>query len=68
MDLLTKEGVSSFGFDFRVRSFNFLQQYSFLELIEKNFQTNHQYDLIFQDEKDFVIAKMIADLDEQLKK
>ena len=68
MDLLTKEGVISFGFDFRVRSFNFLQQYSFLELIEKNFQTNNQYDLIFQDEKDFVIAKMIADLDEQLKK
>ncbi len=68
MDLLTKEGVTSFGFDFRVRSFNFLQQYSFLELIEKNFQTNFNYDLIYQDEKDFVIAKMIADLDEQLKK
>jgi len=67
IELLSKEGITSFGFDFRVRSFNFLQQYSFLELIEKNFQTNHKYDLIYQDEKDFIIAKMIADLDEQLK-
>ena len=68
IDLLIKEGVTFFGFDFRVRSFNFLQQYCFLELIEKNFQTNFQYDLIYQDEKDFIIAKMIDDLDQILKK
>lgn len=68
IDLLEKEGVTSFGFDFRVRSFNFLQQYSFLDLIENNFQTNFQYDLIYQDEKDFIISKMIDDLDQLLNK
>ncbi|MCO4795063.1 MAG: hypothetical protein KC493_15205 [Bacteriovoracaceae bacterium] len=66
--LLQEEGINLFGFDFRVRSFNFLQQHNFLELLKANYQTNFHFDLIFQDEKDFVIQKMVDDLSETLSK
>ena len=63
---LKEVGISSFSFDFRPTSFNFYQQYRFLDLIDKCFDSSHQYFLHFAGEADFVIQKMVDDLDAQL--
>ena len=56
--------VKSFDFDFRPTSFNFLQQYKMLEILEASYDSKSQYFLHYRDEKDFVIKKMIDDLKE----
>lgn len=66
LNLLQEEGIKLFGFDFRARSFNFLQQYAFFELLNTSYQSNFKFDLIFQNEKDFIIQKMVDDLKEKL--
>lgn len=50
------------GFDFRPRSFNFIQQYKFLELLKDQAVHFDKIYLSFCDEKDFVIKKFVEDL------
>ncbi len=66
LKMLNTAGVNKVGFDFRVKSFNFLQQYLFLELMESSYQPFSKYYLQYQDEADFVIQKMIDDLFQQV--
>ena len=61
-------GIRNFGIDCRPRSFNFLQQYKFLELIEKYYQLDFKFYLIYQNEQEFVIKKMIDDIKELMEK
>ncbi len=55
-------GCSKFCFDFRVRSFNFLQQHQFLKILENHYTTSEQIVLKYENEANFVIQKMIDDL------
>ena len=66
MGLLKAAGIEHFGFDFRPRSFNFIQTYRLVEIIREHFSLRHTYDLHFCGEKDFVISKIVADMDHQL--
>lgn len=59
---LKEAGIYDYGFDFRPTSFNFLQQYRFMDLIEELDDKKSRYYLHFSNEADFVIAKFIADL------
>lgn len=56
------------GFDFRPRSFNFLQQYRFLELVEKIYSPEQKIYLRYENEKDFIVSKMLDDVQELLLK
>lgn len=62
MMFLKGQGLFNFSFDFRAKSFNFLQQYRFLEILEKSYNKNCIYFLQYQNERDFVIQKMLDDL------
>jgi hypothetical protein len=56
------------SFDFRPTSFNFLQEYKFLDLMETFYLPSNFYYLRFQGEKDFVISKLLSDLKKMLVK
>ena len=58
---LKEVGINQISFDFRARSFNFLQQHSFMELQEELAIDESIY-LQFENEADFVIKKIIDDL------
>lgn len=60
--------VYHLGFDFRPRSPNFLQEYAFKDLIEKNFDHRMKFYLHYQDEKDFMIKRMAEQINESLQK
>lgn len=62
---LKDQGVVNFSFDCRPRSFNFLQQHRLFELIEKVNRSNFKYFLHYEEERDFVIEKMLSDLNGQ---
>ena len=53
-------GVNRFGFDFRPRSLNFIQQHLFLDL-SKSFLGSEKIILEFENEKDFIIKKIVDD-------
>lgn len=59
---LEEEGIAHFGFDFRVKATSFLQQYKFLDILKTCGKPWHRYYLIYSNEKDFVITKMVDDL------
>jgi hypothetical protein len=59
--------IRHLGFDFRPTSFQFLQHYRFLELLDKFYSPELRFYLHFCDEQDFVIQKFIEDCDELLK-
>ncbi len=65
-NLLKTLKIDSFSFDFRPTSFNFFQQYRFLDLVEKCFDSKDRYFLHFCGEADFVIQKMVDDLREKV--
>ncbi len=54
-------GIKHFHFDFRPRSFNFLQQYRYLEL-EKAFQTGESRYFHFENESETMVQKFLDDL------
>ncbi len=58
---LKEIGTDQFSFDFRARSFNFLQQHSFMDLQEELSLDEGLY-LQFENEADFVIKKILDDL------
>lgn len=55
-------GITEFAFDFRPKSFNFLQLHRLLELLKAAYSPLHRYFLIYQDEKSMVVQKMIEDV------
>ena len=59
-------GVKNWSFDFRPKSFNFIQQYVFndcLKLLQDSLST-HSVSMRFLNEKDFMVDKVINDLKE----
>lgn len=58
---LKEVGIDQLSFDFRARSFNFLQQHAFMELQEDLALDENIY-LHFENEADFVIHKILDDL------
>ncbi|MBF0299420.1 MAG: hypothetical protein HQK51_11915 [Oligoflexia bacterium] len=54
--------IKSYSFDFRPRSFNFLQQYKFFEILSQEYSKNSFYFLKYENERDFIIQKMLDDL------
>ena len=61
--LSEKLGVHQMGFDFRPKSFNFFQGHCFIELLNVKNRPHYQYFLHYANERDFVIHKMLADID-----
>lgn len=62
LKFLIQEGIKHFIFDFNPRSFNFIQEYVFLDLY-KNFITDkNQIFLKFTNSKDPMINKLINDI------
>ncbi len=59
---LIEQGITKFAFDFRPRSFNFLQQYIFIELMKEFFSSKHSYYLCYGVESSVMIQKNIDDL------
>jgi hypothetical protein len=62
LNLLFKNKIKIFGFDFRPKSLNFLQEYKLLEFIKNNDFSNCDIFLKFGVEKDFVIKKILNDV------
>ena len=62
INTLKKLSIYNFGFDFRPLSFNFIPQYSFEELVSESFESRCKYYLHFDDEKEFMIWKIVDDL------
>lgn len=61
---LKKMGVTNFGPDFRPRSFNFLQIHNLQSILEENWEESNNYFLSFDNEKNFVIDKVVESLNE----
>ena len=57
-------GVHQMGFDFRPKSFNFFQGHCLIELLNRKNRPHYKYFLHYAHERDFVIHKMLADIDE----
>lgn len=55
-------GLNLFQFDFRPKSFNFLQQHVFLDMLSKGVLSSETFFLHYSNEKDFVVFKMLEDL------
>ncbi len=60
-------GLRDFSFDFRPRSFNFLQLHKFLEMMSTEFNSLHRYTLHFEREADFVVKNAIKEIDQHLR-
>ncbi|WP_044557452.1 hypothetical protein [Halobacteriovorax marinus] len=58
---LKEVGVDQLSFDFRAKSFNFLQQHIFMQL-QQELQIQEKIYLHFENEADFVISKILDDL------
>jgi hypothetical protein len=61
-------GVTSFAFDFRPKSPSFLQQHKFLEIMAHAYSPLHKYNLIYENEKNYIVQKMIDDLIQNIAK
>ncbi|MDC0255389.1 hypothetical protein OAK75_10820 [Bacteriovoracales bacterium] len=59
-------GIGLFNFDFRPKSFNFLQQHYFLNMLSEGVFSSENFFMHFANEKDFVIFKMLEDIKETL--
>jgi len=59
-------GVKEWSFDFRPKSFNFIQQYVFNDCINllQNSLATHSVSMRFLNEKDFMVDKIVNDLKE----
>lgn len=55
-------GIKDFGFDFRPRSFNFLQNYKFVEILDEIYHPSHKYYLVFEKESDNVLNMFMEDV------
>ncbi|MCY4523731.1 MAG: hypothetical protein OXB84_03220 [Halobacteriovoraceae bacterium] len=57
--------VRNINFDFRPKSFNFLQHYRFMQILEKIYNTTQRYFLHFNNESNNMIFKFLNDLDKR---
>jgi len=57
--------VSDYLFDFRTKSFNFLQLHRFVEIFKEIYSPMEKYFLLFENEQDFVVKKILSDLQQQ---
>ncbi len=55
-------GIQKFSFDFRPRSLTFIQEHKMQEIISSSGESTHQYHFIFENEKDFVIDKIMNEM------
>ena len=63
LSFLKTKGIHHFGFNFQTKSPWFTQQYVIFELIEKNAHSKSFFYLNFSGEKDFMISKILSDLE-----
>ena len=56
--------INDFSFDLRPKSFNFVQEYVLLDIIKEIYRPWNRYYLHFENEKDYVIKKILADVKE----
>ncbi len=68
IDHIEQREILDLGFDFRPKSFNFLQHYKFLEILEEKFSSRNQYWLHFENEHPDIIKKLLVDAKEVLSK
>jgi hypothetical protein len=62
MTFLEEKNIPYVGLDFRPKSFNFLPQYKFFEIVENSKNLNSKLCFHYCDEQNFVIQKMIDDI------
>lgn len=62
IELARSNGIKDFGFDFRPRSFNFLQNYKFVEMLDQIYHHSHRYYLVFESETDNVLNRFMEDV------
>jgi hypothetical protein len=62
LKFLKNEGFKSFGFEFNPRSFNFIQEYKFLELYKNVLDEFDTVFLHFISSDDLMISKLILDM------
>ena len=66
LEILREENINDFSFDFRPKSFNFLQQYRFMDIMASYYSPKKRYYCHFCDEAPNVIQKITTDLREAL--
>lgn len=64
--ILEEEAISDFSFDFRPKSFNFLQQYRFMEMMSLFHAPRRRYYCHFCNESPSVIEKITSDIQTEL--
>ena len=62
LSILKEEEIEDFGFDFRPKSFNFLQQHCFMDMIRNFYDLKCKYYFHFSNESSCVIQKITTDL------
>ena len=62
VSFMEQKGIEECTFDFRPKSFNFIQKYRFEDIMAKHYLASNRYYLHFCDEKDYVIKRVIEDL------
>jgi hypothetical protein len=62
LKFLRELGINQYHFDFRVRSFNFLQQHLFLDIVRYLKDSKNELYFAYENEKDFVVQKFLDDL------
>jgi hypothetical protein len=61
-----EQGLFDFSLDMRPRSFNFLQGHRLIEMVKTIYQPGVLFSLVFCNEKDFVITKILSDIRETI--
>ncbi len=62
--MLEELKINDFSFDLRPKSFNFVQEYVLLDIIKTSFRPWNRYYLHFENEKEYVIKKILNDVKE----
>ena len=61
-NFIKEKGIDEYTFDFRPKSFNFIQKYRFEDIMTKFYLPSNRYYLHFCNEKDHVIKRIVEDL------
>ena len=61
-DHFSQQGIHSFIFDLRPKSFNFIQQYVMIEILKKEIFGKIHFSLRFENDKDFVIKQFVQEV------
>ena len=66
LNVLREEGIVDIAFDFRPKSFNFLQRHVLLDILKESYSPRERYSLHFSNESHLMIEKITTDLKEVL--